>query len=505
MNTKKTYFPRIIDSLFRKVSLLTVLASALVLFPMIAYGATVSLAWDANTESDLAGYKIYYGTTSGNYSQSIDVGNTTEYTLTGLAENVTYYIAVTAYDLDNNESAYSVELVHTIAITKDTTLPMVTITTPTSGSTYSTSQSQLSIGGTASDNVAVTLVSWTNSRGGSGTCSGTSSWSNSGIVLSSGQNVITVTAKDAAGNTGTDTLTVTYNQQTGSLKVSITPSEAVTAGAQWRVDGGIWRNSGATQSGLSIGSHTVEFKALSGWVKPGNKTETINYNQTTNAGGTYTRQTGSLKVSITPSEAVTAGAQWRVDGGIWRNSGATQSGLSIGSHTVEFKALSGWAKPGNKTETINYNQTTNAGGTYTRQTGSLKVSITPSEAVTAGAQWRVDGGIWRNSGATQSGLSIGSHTVEFKALSGWAEPGNKTETINYNQTTNAGGTYTQQTGSLKVSITPSEAVTAGAQWRVDGGSWRNSGATQSGLSIGSHTVEFKALSGWVSRAIRPRP
>ena len=156
MNTKKTHFPRIINSLFKRGGALAVLASVLVLFPMIAYGAAVGLAWDANTESDLAGYKVYYGTTSGNYSQSIDVGNTTEYTLTGLAENVTYYIAVTAYDLGNNESAYSVELVHTIAITKDTTLPMVTITTPTSGSTYSTSQSQLSIGGTASDNVAVT-------------------------------------------------------------------------------------------------------------------------------------------------------------------------------------------------------------------------------------------------------------------------------------------------------------------------------------------------------------
>jgi hypothetical protein len=68
----------------------------------------------------------------------------------------------------------------------------------------------LNIAGTASDNVEVTLVSWKNSRGGSGTCSGASSWSKDNIILSSGQNVITVTAKDAAGNTGKDTLTVTY-------------------------------------------------------------------------------------------------------------------------------------------------------------------------------------------------------------------------------------------------------------------------------------------------------
>jgi len=68
----------------------------------------------------------------------------------------------------------------------------------------------LSIGGSASDNLAVTQVSWSNNRGGSGTCTGTSSWTASGITLLSGQNVITVTARDAAANTGTDTITVTY-------------------------------------------------------------------------------------------------------------------------------------------------------------------------------------------------------------------------------------------------------------------------------------------------------
>jgi hypothetical protein len=54
---------------------------------------TVDLAWDANTEPDLAGYKIHYGTASGDYSHSIDVGNVTQYTLAGLNDGVTYYLA----------------------------------------------------------------------------------------------------------------------------------------------------------------------------------------------------------------------------------------------------------------------------------------------------------------------------------------------------------------------------------------------------------------------------
>ena len=92
----------------------------------------------------------------------------------------------------------------------DATRPTIRITAPTTDSTYTTSNSPVNIRGSASDNVAVTSVRWTNSRGGSGDCTGTSSWRKDGIVLSSGENVITVTARDAAGNSRTDTLTVTY-------------------------------------------------------------------------------------------------------------------------------------------------------------------------------------------------------------------------------------------------------------------------------------------------------
>ena len=91
----------------------------------------------------------------------------------------------------------------------DTTPPAITITSPTSSPTFTTSSSPLTLGGTASDNVGVTQVTWANSRGGSGTATGTTSWSASGIVLQTGSNVLTVTARDAAGNAATRTLTVT--------------------------------------------------------------------------------------------------------------------------------------------------------------------------------------------------------------------------------------------------------------------------------------------------------
>ena len=47
----------------------------------IAPAAQVDLIWEPNTESDLAGYRIHYGTASRAYSVHIDVGQVTRYTV----------------------------------------------------------------------------------------------------------------------------------------------------------------------------------------------------------------------------------------------------------------------------------------------------------------------------------------------------------------------------------------------------------------------------------------
>jgi hypothetical protein len=77
------------------------------LMPAPAVAADVDLAWDANQESDLAGYKLHYGTKSGTYSNIIDVGKRTSYAVTGLAAGTTYYFAATAYNTKGLESGYS--------------------------------------------------------------------------------------------------------------------------------------------------------------------------------------------------------------------------------------------------------------------------------------------------------------------------------------------------------------------------------------------------------------
>lgn len=105
---------------------------------------------------------------------------------------------------------------------EDETDPTVTITTPTSSATYSTGSSTLDFGGTASDNVGVAAVGWENQTTmASGSATGTTTWSVTGIALDEGENVIVFTATDAASNAGVDTITVTRTTPPASPKVAL--------------------------------------------------------------------------------------------------------------------------------------------------------------------------------------------------------------------------------------------------------------------------------------------
>ena len=68
---------------------------------------TVRLAWDANQEEGVAGYRVYYGTAPDNYPNFVDVGNATEAQVNGLVAGVNYYLTVTAYNSAGLESSYS--------------------------------------------------------------------------------------------------------------------------------------------------------------------------------------------------------------------------------------------------------------------------------------------------------------------------------------------------------------------------------------------------------------
>ncbi len=87
--------------------------------------------------------------------------------------------------------------------------PVLTIDTPTTAATYSTSASSVAISGTASSTLPMANILWNNNRGGNGTATGITNWSINAVALEPGNNVVTVSVSDSIGNTTTDTITIT--------------------------------------------------------------------------------------------------------------------------------------------------------------------------------------------------------------------------------------------------------------------------------------------------------
>jgi hypothetical protein len=74
-----------------------------------AKAATVSLEWNQSSDLNVAGYNIYYGTASGNYTSKVTIGNVSDITISNLTAGIAYYFAATAFNVDGNESVLSNE------------------------------------------------------------------------------------------------------------------------------------------------------------------------------------------------------------------------------------------------------------------------------------------------------------------------------------------------------------------------------------------------------------
>jgi hypothetical protein len=100
----------------------------LLLVPQAVQAASVTLQWDPNTEPDLRGYVLQWGTSSGVYTQRVDVGNQTTYTLTLTTPgSTTYFFSVVAYS-DAGVSAPSTEV--STVVNNPITQPRLSVDSP---------------------------------------------------------------------------------------------------------------------------------------------------------------------------------------------------------------------------------------------------------------------------------------------------------------------------------------------------------------------------------------
>ena len=91
-----------------------IIAGGIMLFLSLASQAkatgSITVQWDPDPAPDIAGYRVLYGPSSGNYSEQIDVGNVTDATVSNLTDGGTYFFVVTAYTTVEMESPPSNEV-----------------------------------------------------------------------------------------------------------------------------------------------------------------------------------------------------------------------------------------------------------------------------------------------------------------------------------------------------------------------------------------------------------
>ena len=165
--------------------------------------------WDPPAIStDVAGYVVDYGTASGSYSQGINVGNTTSYTLGNLPDGQVCYFAVAAYNSSGALSDYSNE------VSKTTEMPQYSLAIQKTGTgTGVVSGGGINCGSTCSalykSGTATSLLATV------GTGSAFAGWSGGGC---SGTGICATTINAAT------TVTATFNANIVSYGITATVS-----------------------------------------------------------------------------------------------------------------------------------------------------------------------------------------------------------------------------------------------------------------------------------------
>lgn len=101
------------------ITILATIFCTLLTLPALARATQFEISWDPNPAPDISAYSVHYGTTSGAYTTSTDVGLATSFTLDDPADGQTYYLAITAHDLEGLQSDYSAEQSFTATAPQD--------------------------------------------------------------------------------------------------------------------------------------------------------------------------------------------------------------------------------------------------------------------------------------------------------------------------------------------------------------------------------------------------
>jgi hypothetical protein len=249
-------------------------------------------------------------------------------------------------------------------------------------------------------------------RSSSSTCPWTAVSNDAWIVITAGNagtgsGTVSYSVSANAGDPRTGTMTIagqtfTVNQNDSATCTStITPTNALLKASPTCTAFGCIPITGTVTVATSLSSCSWNATSNDSWITitacsahTGNGT--VSYSLSTNTGGhrtgtiTIAGQTftvnqrgvltalGSLRVTISPPGAVTAGGQWRrVGTTTWFNSDSLEGSIPVGSYTVEFKAATGWTTPASVVATIGDGAQVAASGTYVVPQTIPVLQVTP--------------------------------------------------------------------------------------------------------------------------------
>jgi hypothetical protein len=294
--------------------------------------------------------------------------------------------------------------------------------------------------------------------------------------------------------------------QTGGVTVTLSPGSVNSAGAGWRVDGGLYQASGQSVTGLSVGTHTITCLSVAGYTTPAAQMITVSAGAITAATLSYTPvapSTYTLTLNANNSEGLISESPTGGGSGNQYTAGSLiqlTANADYGYHFTGWSgALSGSSNPA--TIVMNSNETVAANfASGDPRLGTITVTIDPPAAAAAGMTWGFNANDFRVSGSSCTTFP-GTYILELHAVSGWL--GNQTfeATITAGETTNVTITCTQDTtpGLLTVTLWPPAVGNTGAEWHVNGGAGLASGASAA-LESGTYTVSFDSVAGWTAPA-----
>jgi len=509
-----------------------------------AQAAQVTLAWDANSEPDLSGYKLYYGTSPGNYPSIKTLGKVTTDTVTNLTDGIAYYFALTAFDTEGLESGKSNEVSYTPPSSQTYTLTVSktgtgsgTVTNLPTGTTFNAGTS---VSLTAAADASSTFTGWT------GACSGTTNpctvTMNAAATVTAAFAIKTYAISASTGSGGSISpaggINVTYG---ASQTFTITPNTGYRI-AGVLVDGVAQGTPGSFSFSNVTAAHTIQatFTANPTYTltvsKNGTGSGTVTNSPTgttfnagtvvsltaaANANSNFTGWTGacsgttnSCTVTMNANATVTAafaiktytitaaagsGGSLSPSGGINVNSGASQTftitpntGYQIAGVTVDGVAK---GTPGSYSFS-NVTAAHTIQATFNLETNKPTSSISsptggaalrhPAVAITGGAADGTGSGVQKVEVSTDGGTTWKPADGTILWSYSWTAPGNGTYVIKSRATDNVGNMENPGAG-VTVTVTsyqPTPVDVSGKQLLVNGTPFTVKGVVYSPVPIG---------------------